>query len=94
MEKDSSVKQRKAKRVVESHHSVREKVDNLKKSLMLVESPPYAFLDPCPTSMRHMTVREFSASEISWKMMTPYRPLDKNDENIFSRQVNKIGTLN
>ena len=73
----------KEKQGIES--SIREKIISIKKNPALNEATPYAFIDPCPTSMRHLSVREFSSSEINWKMMTAFRPMEKTDESIFSR---------
>ena len=80
-------KLRKGKQGMESKRSIRENFFSLKKNPVLVETTPCAFIDPCPTSVCHLTVREFSSSEINWKMMTAFRPMDKTDESIFSRFI-------
>ena len=72
---------------MESQFSIREKITSIMKNQAFVETTPYAFVDPFPTSMRHLTVREFSSSEINWKMMAAFRPMDKTDESIFSRLI-------
>jgi hypothetical protein len=82
---ESPTKHRRGKQKIESQYSIREKMREIRKNPNVVETSPYAFIDPCPASMRHLSVREFSASEISWKMMTAFRPMDNKDEDIFSR---------
>ena len=62
---ESSIRHRKVKQGME--YSIREKIISIKKDPALFETTPYAFIDPCPTSMRHLTVREFSSSEINCK---------------------------
>ena len=84
---ESSIRHRKVKQGME--YSIREKIISIKKDPALFETTHYAFIDPCPTSMRHLTVREFSSSEINWKVMTAFRPMDKTDESIFSRLIKK-----
>ena len=52
---------------------------------MRVKHEDYQFLEPCPASMMHLNLTELAASDISWKMMTAFRPEQVKDENVFSR---------
>ena len=55
-----------------------------------VEDEDYQFLEPCPTSMMHLNLTELAASDISWKMMTAFRPEQIKDENVFSRSGRRL----
>lgn len=56
-----------------------------RKSSLYVDNQEFDFLDPCPSSMRHLNIGELATNDISWRMMTPFRPEDARDENVFSR---------
>ena len=43
------------------------------------------FRDACPVSMAHLDLGSLATNNISWKMMTPFRPESDRDENVFSR---------
>lgn len=45
----------------------------------------FPYLDPVPSSMLHADIRELSAVDIDWKMLTLDRPETLLDINIFSR---------
>ena len=57
---------------------------------MRVEDEEYQFLEPCPASMMHLNLTELAASDISWKMMTAFRPEEIKDENVFSRSGSRL----
>ena len=57
----------------------------LRRSSVRVEAEEYHFLEPCPPSMMHLHLTDLATSDISWKMMTAFRPEQVKDENVFSR---------
>ena len=60
-------------------------VSMLRRDPVRVKHEDYQFLEPCPASMMHLNLTELAASDISWKMMTAFRPEQVKDENVFSR---------
>ena len=70
----SSKTARKEKSGMESQFSIREKINSVKKNHIIVEQAPFEFHNPCPKTMQHLSIKELSSNDISWKMMTSFRP--------------------
>ncbi|XP_076325510.1 uncharacterized protein LOC143233287 [Tachypleus tridentatus] len=48
---------------------------------------PYNYLEPIPSSMREVNLYELNQVDIDWRMMTLLRPVNKFEEEIFTRFV-------
>ena len=82
---EPQVKHKKEKTGMDTQLSIRAKMNSLKKHPILVEPNGFGFPNPCPESMRHLSIGDLASSDISWKMMTSFRPENKIDEYVFSR---------
>lgn len=48
---------------------------------------PYQFMDPIPTDMKKLSVKDLAAVPIDWRMLTTVRPKSKVDEDFFTRYL-------
>lgn len=60
-----------------------------KRELRAIERE-YAYGDPVPPDMRGLNLSELQQVSIDWRMLTPIRPKQRQDEEMFSRLVSKV----